>query len=156
MAERAVRTEIPGLRWSAGAPEPVLIAGETRTLFAFYRWEDGSSEDAVQTAEFVGCTSVTFGFPNDEALQGHPLWGRGLEFYALHEVEESSWLDGVRSIEKAHPDSLAVLPFADTRHFVLTFHDTTLEALARQIIALDRYRNMHEAVSALAAAISAA
>jgi hypothetical protein len=89
MAERAVRVEVPGLLWDAGAPEPKLVAGEHRTLFAFYRPDHEVTDGKeVQVTEFVNCLAVMFGFSNDEVLAGHSLWGRGLEFYALHEVLE--------------------------------------------------------------------
>jgi hypothetical protein len=152
--EQAVPVQIPGIRWSAGSPEPLLIASERRTLFAFYKGDDEvEQDDEVQAAEFVGCTSVRFGFPNDEPLQGHPLWGHGLAFYSVHEVEESSWVAALRENESAHPAAPA-LPFANAKHFVLTFHDSTLEAVARGIVALNTFASMEEAASALAAGLN--
>jgi hypothetical protein len=62
---------------------PLIVASEERTLFTFYRSDAVDTDELeLQTAEFVGCVSVMFGFPNDEALHGHRLWERGLEFYA--------------------------------------------------------------------------
>jgi hypothetical protein len=130
-----------------------MLAGEHRTLFAFYRDErDAVDSNEAQVAEFVGCLSVTFGFPNDEALSGHRLWGSGLEFYALHEVLGSRWLDDIRQVERVHPRSSSI-PFVDVKHFLLTFHDTTMEALARDVRALSAHRTMAEAVSAAVAAL---
>ena len=154
--ERAIPVQVPGIRWSAGAPEPLLVASERRTLFAFYRSDDEVEQgDEVQAAEFVGCTSVRFGFPNDEALQGHPLWGHGLALYSVHEVEESSWVAALRTNESAHP-AAPKRPFADAKHFVLTFHDSTLEAVARSIVALGTFASIGAAASALAAGLSSA
>ena len=147
--ERAIAVNVPGLRWEAGAPEPVLFATEHRTLFAFYAdVRDVVDGSEIQTAEFVGCTAVKFGFPNDEALHGHPLWGVGLGFYAVHQVEDSTWLKEVRTIQSVHPRSLPT-PFADAKHFILTFHDSTLEAIARGVAALDTYSSINEATSAM-------
>jgi hypothetical protein len=149
MAERAIRVEIPGLRWSPGAPEPIVLASERRTLFSFYRSDrDVTDDNEVQVGEFINCTAVSFGFPNDEALPGHRLWGRGLEYYALHEVLDSAWLEAIRSVERVHPRAAAI-PFPETRHYVLTFHDTTLEALARQVQPMSTYATMPEAISAM-------
>ena len=48
------------------------------------------------------CASTRFGSPNDEALCGHPLWGRGLEFYQARVVHNSSWLEGQIAINAVH------------------------------------------------------
>jgi hypothetical protein len=147
--ERAIVVNVPGLRWDAGAPEPVLVASEDRTLIAFCA-DDGDVVDGteIQTAEFVGCTAVKFGFPNDEVLNGHPLWGHGLEPYALHEVQDSIWLEQIRAIERVHPESRPT-PFANAKHFILTFHDTTMEAIATGVTSLATYATVVEATAAL-------
>lgn len=149
MAERAVVVEIPGLVWTAGAPMPVVIATEHRALVAFYvpDWDvtDGLE---VQTAEFVFCDSIMFGFPNDEALHGHRLYGHGLGFYGLHVVEDSTWIAELKRIERVH-DRAPAEPFAGAKHYILAFHDTTLEAVAEDLVPLARYETMDEAVAAL-------
>lgn len=75
--------DVPGLAWSAGAPEPFVVSSEQRTLVGFFAREEDSGQagsDAVTVAELVGCTSVSFGFPNDEVLHAHPLFGAGLGY----------------------------------------------------------------------------
>ena len=134
---------------------PRLVASEHRTLFAFYVPDGDAHEGAVRIAEFVGCMSVRFGFPNDEVLGGHPLYGRGLQFYAAHEVVESSWLSELRRIEvHHHPQSLPT-PFAESRHFLLAFHDSTLEAIARDVVVLDSFESMAAGISWMAGELSA-
>lgn len=144
--ERAVVIEVDDLAWDAGAPAPVLMASEGRTLFAF----DARLADEYyrRVAEFVGCTSVRFGFPNDEALAGHPLYGNGLSFYAAHEVIDSRWLEELRAVERHHPEA-APMPFADARHYLLTFHDSTLEAIARDIRVVASFVSDAEAEAAM-------
>ena len=109
---------------------------------------DQVGEDEDITAEFVGCTSITAGFPNDEVLHGHRLWGKGLTFYAVHEVLNSSWLAELRAIEAVHPMSRP-LPFDNARHFVLTFHDSTVEAIARDLVRLASHKSMRQAIRSL-------
>jgi hypothetical protein len=106
-----------------------------RTLIGF----DARSEDAgqaesesVTVAERVRCTSVKFGFPNDEVLHGHRLYGAGLGYYQLHEVDNSAWLIELRAIEAFH-DHAPEVPFENGHHFVLTFHDSTVEAIASDV-----------------------
>jgi hypothetical protein len=102
----------------------------------------------VRVAEFVECTSVRFGFPNDEALGGHPLYRNGLTFYAVHEVLESKWLEELRGTESRHPAS-ARTPFPNARHRVLTFHDTILEAIAAGIEVRGEYPDRTGAAAAM-------
>lgn len=78
-----------------------------------------------------------FGGPNDEAMRRHPLGGRGLEYYSVHEVIDSSWIRA-----RARVDDLSVNPKAETidakllrgkRHFIFTFHSSTFECIAMGI-----------------------
>jgi hypothetical protein len=145
--ERAVPVDVPGLAWSAGAPEPFIVSSEQRTLIGFYaRSEDAdqSDTDEVIVAELVRCTSVKFGFPNDEVLHGHRLYGAGLGYYQLHEVDNSAWLVQLRAIEAVHHRAPAV-PFENGRHFVLTFHDSTVEAIASGVRLVGSYGTRAEA-----------
>ena len=123
---------------------------EHRALIAFHSGDVRSDRDEVCTAEFIGCDSLRMGFPNDEAQQGHPLSAHGLEFYRLHEVANSSWLSDLRAVEAVHPYAPA-RPFADRRHFVLTFHDSMVEAIAESIVVGPSYVTMDQAIDALAA-----
>lgn len=79
-------------------------------------------------------TSVKMGSPNDEVLEGHPLWGSGLEFYEAHEVKNSPWIKELMDINRVH-DQFRESHWNEDRHFILTFHDETLECVARGAIA---------------------
>ena len=140
--------EHPSLRWNTGAPCPLVVTSEARALFSF---ETPAGE--VQTAEFVGCTAVRFGFPNDEVLHGHPLYGAGLQFYAAHQIAGSPWLAELRQIEALHRRAPAV-PFADSRHYLLAFHDSTLEAIALDIEIGQRFATSADALAAMATAVA--
>jgi hypothetical protein len=145
--ERAVPVDVPGLAWSAGAPEPFIVSSEQRTLIGFYgRSEDADQwdSDAVTVAELVGCTSVKFGFPNDEVLHGHRLYGAGLGYYQLHEVDNSAWLIELRAVAAVH-DHAPEVPFENARHFVLTFHDSIVEAIASDVRLVGSYGTRAEA-----------
>jgi hypothetical protein len=83
--------------------------------------------------------------PNDEVLHGHRLYGAGPGYYQLHEVDNSAWLIELRAIEAVH-DHAPRLPFENARHFVLTFHDSTVEAIATDVRLVDSYGTRAEAV----------
>jgi hypothetical protein len=79
--------------------------------------------------EFHSCASVRFGAPNDEAVHGHPLWEKGLELYAAHEVHNSPWLEEHIRINAVHPQH-SEEPWRRLHHYMLLFHDEMLECLA--------------------------
>jgi len=70
--------------------------------------------------------------PNDEALNAHPLYGRGLRDYEFAEVENSLWMAELEQANRVHPDH-SPRSFADLRHFILPFHDSTFECVARSV-----------------------
>lgn len=99
----------------AGAPSPRLVANEFEAAVAY--WTAGNAH-RVAVVRFSEST-VYFGPPNDEALDGHPLYAAGLEHYAFAEVLESPWIATLEQRNRVHPDHNPTR-FSHLRHFVLT------------------------------------
>ncbi|HEV2374669.1 MAG TPA: hypothetical protein VGS19_21220 [Streptosporangiaceae bacterium] len=131
-----------GVTWDAGTPTPVLLSG-LRTFVAFYLslpgplsdgtdplTRDPQADHGIGVVEFKRMTSVKIGSLNAEVLRGHLLWGSGLEFNSAHEVENSPWITELMEVDRArgHFDESQ---WAGRRHFMLTFHDETLECVAK-------------------------
>ena len=115
--------EVPGP--DTGVPEPVAINDEQRSVLAY------RSGTSTAVLVFEGCAAVQFGYPNDEALHTHSLWRSGLEFYGVFEVLASPWLQHLRTQNRsAFPEHAWG---EDLRHFIVTFHDSTFECLARDL-----------------------
>ena len=110
-----------------GAPMPVTVADDC-SLFVRYFTNTGK----VAVVHFPLCSVFTFGSPNDEALAGHPLYGRGLEFYAVHRVENSSWIARLEQQNSVHPHHEKKWFLENKKHFVFTFHDSTLECVVNE------------------------
>jgi hypothetical protein len=109
-----------------GAPEPVLWASEHELLVAYFT----PDADKVAVLRFNSWCHK-FGYPNEEVLSGHPLYQYGFDAYGFHIVENSPWITELcrqNRVHSRHSDSL----FADLRHWLITFHDTTLEVVGRQ------------------------
>jgi hypothetical protein len=109
-----------------GAPEPAMWASEHALLVAYFT----RGGDTVAVLRFDSWCHK-FGYPNEEALSGHPLYQYGLECYGFHLVENSPWIAELcrqNRVHSRHTDSL----FADLRHWIMTFHDTTLEVVGRE------------------------
>jgi len=133
-------------RWNAGAPMPHLFSDGSRAFVLFLqdvprveqdersRGADGrgSAIPALGVAEFVQVYSVKFGGPNDEVLNGHPLYGKGLDFYEAHTVVNSRWIAEEERINSVHPNHRGGW-HKSLQHYVFTFHDETLECLAEDV-----------------------
>lgn len=141
MGERAERIEIAGLDWDAGAPLPVLISTDRRTLFACHLLE----VDDVVVAEFVRCTSVRKGLPNDEVVHGLPF-ATGLDIYGVNVIHGSRWLYELQQIESVHERSAGHPIYSEQRHFFLGLHDSSLEAIAKDLVVIGQFPTMDAAV----------
>lgn len=150
-----------GVRWSGGAPMPVLIDGR-RTIVAFYLHQphpdfDGTNprprnvlgDHGVGIVEFVGSSAVRIGAPNDEVLRGHPLWGRGLSFCSAHVVHNSAWIQELTDINSVHPRFRAER-WASRTHYLFTFKHETLECVADGIEVTTDDTTMAEVVGRMA------
>lgn len=134
-----------GVEWGASTPTPILLSG-LRTFAIFYqggRPAVGGTNPALQEpaadpgaiVEFKRLTSVKIGPPNAEGLRGHALWGSGLELYAAHEVSNSPWITELVLMEAADEPANEDRWWSGNRHYILTFHDATLECVAKWTIA---------------------
>lgn len=118
-------SDIP--RPDTGAPRPVILATERCVAIAYYASGPG---DAVALITFDSYAHM-LGPPNDEALEGHPLYSRGLTNYNCFEVRESSWIRSLEQMNRVHMwhDSA---DFGRYRHFIITFQDSTFECIAEK------------------------
>ena len=130
-------------RSEVGAPCPLVLSNEDMLLLAYYTAEPNHNWDgvpeiispdlykgAVAVLEFKNYWTYSFGYPNDEVLTGHPLADRGLENYGAFEVLNSSWVRSLERMNRVHPQHSESM-FSRLRHFILTFHDSTFECIAK-------------------------
>jgi len=132
-------------QWDTGAPMPHVFSNGRKIFLIYLIYEpdhnwDGTyvtmidSTSASETTyplalvEFSGHT-FRFGIANDEVFSGLPLWDKGLEGYAAHIIENSSWISELKNINKVHP-YYNEERWKDNKHFVLLFHDEIFEAIA--------------------------
>jgi len=129
--DRVVELDLPWLA-DSGAPEPVLIqAGSSAVVVAHASVASGHERESV-VLSFEGCLATRFGYPNDEALVGHPLRKRGLGYYGIYEALNPSWLLELQEQNRvAFPND--DWPVRTVRHFIVTFHDETFECLAQSL-----------------------
>jgi len=121
--------EIP--KPNAGAPAPVVLANESSVVLS-YRL-------AISDFAFVRFSASRMhllGLPNDEALHGHPLWGRGLEFYSGYRAKDSSLIRRLERANSAHQFHQST-SFDALDHYIVTFHDSTFECVAKSVDILE-------------------
>lgn len=131
--ETAVLIENWQYAWDIGAPMPHIV-GDGLNLFLIYylavpkRQKDES--DSVALVSFEHVISYKFGSPNDEVLEGHPLYEHGMEACKAHEVVHSSWIAELEKINSMHtgydPEYWKTL-----KHYIFTFHDDMFECIAK-------------------------
>lgn len=128
--------------WDTGAPMPQVFSNGHKTFLIYLineldpKWEgtliDNTSETTYPLAlvEFIRPDTHRFGIVNDEAGGGHPLYSKGLEFYSAHIIENSTWIDELKTIHKVHPCFNESM-WTDKKHFLMFFHDEMFEIIAQ-------------------------
>jgi hypothetical protein len=113
---------------------PVVMATDERLVFSFNATRPtpgGLRDDAGRAVVRVSpCLAFKFGYPNDEALPGHPLYQRGFEGVAVYKVLDSSWIAELARQNRVRFPTSDVSAWG-MRHFLFSFHESTLEVLGR-------------------------
>ncbi|TGQ69658.1 hypothetical protein EN829_014270 [Mesorhizobium sp. M00.F.Ca.ET.186.01.1.1] len=145
-SEALLPIEVP--LFSAGAPLPHVFADEGRLVIAYLADAPDPSFDGTNPRPVSPLTgnqpvamltadpylAFQFGPPNDEAISGHRLHPLGLRSYEAFEVLHSSWVASLEKANRVHSSHKPEL-FSGYRHFILTFHDSTLEFIAESFSA---------------------
>jgi hypothetical protein len=135
----------------AAVSGPLLIQDDRQAVLTFnaMRVLDGGRHEPAGTAivELEGCSLTKFGYPNDEARPGHPLYAKGLGGYGVYEVLGSSWL---RALDAQNRVAFPASGRSQSRHFIFTFHDSTLECLADAITVTVSRAPYHEILGRIA------
>lgn len=140
--EKAERVNL-GVVWDMGAPIPTVIQSEFEAFLLFFLSSRDPSfngktihvrsplDRGVAIVRFERCMGAHLGPPSEETLAGHPLWGRGLDFYDAFIVRNSRWLAQLEQIDSVHPHYDAEW-WSEFNHYILTFHDTTFQCIAQR------------------------
>jgi hypothetical protein len=123
---RSVRLDLGVLPSPSGSAE-LLLADERSCRLVFATQQP----HRTAMATFAGFAQVVFGYPNDEALPGHPLHDPDWE-YGFYEVQGSPWPGRLEAQNR--------VPFPETpsgwrqlRHFLVVCHEDLVEVLADEV-----------------------
>jgi hypothetical protein len=131
---------------SVGAPLPFIVSNEDVLLLGYLvetvpeNWDGTQTRIVAQTSpgepiallEFRRHYAHTFGPPNDEVFESHPLAARGLRRYTPAEVRDSSWVRSLETLNSLHPNHDPG-DFSSLRHFIIPFHDSIFECVAEDV-----------------------
>jgi hypothetical protein len=116
---------------STGAPCPAVHSDGHYLLCAYFINSSGAHVDSVALLKFESVLHYRFGYPNDEALQGHSLYQFGLKPYSFFKVENSPLIAEIEKQNEFHAQHRPGI-YAKFCHWVVTFHDEMLEVIALQ------------------------
>lgn len=128
--------------WDGGAPMPQVFSNGHKVylIYAVADWDADSikkintidtttaNSELLALVEFNGHT-FKFGIANDEVFHGLPLYKHGLDSWA-HIIENSKWIEELRSIHKVHPGYDATR-WTHLNHYILLFKDNIMEVIAK-------------------------
>jgi hypothetical protein len=97
---------------TASGVDPTVRESGDDLYLVYLLWSTIGERDVSAVLRFTGVCDWHYGYPNDEGLDSHPLYGLGLEQYEFH-----------------------VTPIAShgERAWIATFHDGTLTVYARSM-----------------------
>ncbi|MFC3146225.1 hypothetical protein [Piscinibacterium candidicorallinum] len=112
--------------------EAAINSGSGPLLVAY-----ATGDDKFAVIEIHRYHYLVYGLPNDEALQGHPLYGKGLSYYSVHRVRHSKLIDQLEVRNAVHPRHDRAQFLAGKEHYIITFQDATLELVITNKSAAD-------------------
>lgn len=115
----------------SGAPMPAVYSDATGLTCAYVIGPTHSQSGSTAILRFEGVLYYAMGYPNDEVLKVHPLYANGLGFYGFHVVENSPLIADLDRRNQVHQRHVAGAYVKRFRHWIITFHDDTLEVVAR-------------------------
>lgn len=124
-----------------GAPMPMILCDEHQLLIAYAVQSfdiNASTRNSTNVTPRTNNLDIAvvhfhwkyahmFGPPNDLMMTGHPLASRGLHSHSVFEVYNSSWIRQLEELNSVHPMHNSQRFFAELRHFIFTFHNSTME-----------------------------
>lgn len=129
MFERVDAIDV-GVVWDPNAPRAVLISDDSgRTALALSPRSDDSDQRAVVLMWSESIYNV-MGIPNDEAVSGHRLYGKGLENVPwIGRVSGSQLVEMIEKQNSVHPQH-DVRRFEGLVHHVVLTKESVVEVVA--------------------------
>lgn len=135
----AARGEPYAMEWPCPAnwrfsvePTPLVLTDGLTTLVLFESIESKPEARRTGVLRFHHCASSKLGDPNDEVIEGHPLYGKGIRVGGNYIVENSPWLEETRAINSVHPQ-YDPKHWRSLNHYLMFFKEWAFECLAKSV-----------------------
>jgi hypothetical protein len=115
----------------SGAPIPAIYSDGRGLTCAYVIGATHPESGHTAILHFDGVLYYAMGYPNDEALKAHPLYTNGLGCYGFYAIENSPLIDDLDRRNRVHKRHVAGGYIMRFRHWIISFHDETLEVIAR-------------------------
>jgi hypothetical protein len=129
VASELVELNLGTIPSPAGSAE-LLLVDEWSCRLVFLPTTALPGRPRTGVATFARCRQAVFGYPNDEARRGHPLYRKCS--YGFYEVIGSDWPRRLEALNRVtFPDTTSGWDTA--RHFVVACHERLVEVLADDV-----------------------
>lgn len=105
--------------WTLRSSVRLFVPSPHSALIAY---DHLKSSEGIAVIRLKALYKITFGGPNDEVREGHPLSGRGLGTYGPFVVQRSDWIQNEKAINSVH-DQYSEGDWLVYSHFIFCFHD---------------------------------
>lgn len=92
----------------------------------------GTGDEEFAVAAFRSCSALKLGGPNDETLNGHPLYRYGLKNYSIHRIRSSPWIAELEQQNSVHPLHDATRFLEGKVHYLFALKEETVECIVEQ------------------------
>lgn len=113
-------------------PSPLVLTNAMTTKVLYEAVGSTREEPRMGVLTFDSCASTKLGDPNDEVIEGHPLFGKGIDVGGAYIVQNSPWHQELESTNKVHSQYDPAL-WRSLKHYLLFFKDHTFECVARSV-----------------------
>ena len=114
-----------------GAPVPAIYSDESGLTCAYLIGATHPKSGHTAILHFNDVLYYAMGYPNDEVLNAHPLYPNGLVSYGFYVIEDSALIADLDRRNQAHDRHVAGAYIKRFCHWIITFHDETLEVIAK-------------------------
>lgn len=122
-----------GVTWEPNAPDAVLLSADLGLSTLALRAHHDDPDDRCVVVKWTGCRYASMAPPNDEAINGHRLWLKGLRGVLWSGiVHDSELIAGLELQNRVHPMHSAST-FEGLTHYVLPLKECVVEVVARDL-----------------------
>jgi hypothetical protein len=92
----------------------------------------GTGDERIAVVSFPLWHDLKMGGPNDEALNGHPLYEFGLQPYSIHRIDNSPWLQELERQNAVHPLHNRDRFLKSKVHYLFALKEETIECIVTE------------------------